>query len=334
MTCITMSPTAHTAPSGAHRSRQQGRSLIELMVALLVGFVILAGVLVSSTGSITSSRSSNSTTRLEDDAQQAMNILTMQLRVAGYSQRRLNTLAGVPDRLFAGAPVRGCDTGFANTNAPGWNAAVARHSQVLTCGGNGQAALAVLYEADLNNTPASAAGLPTDCLGQSIPNTASSLAASGTGAATVRLAENRYYLGNLSNGTWSLMCAGSGSANGGGVPFNGTVGQAMVSNIEAMTIRYGITQTFTPRELGGTPDWGNVATRYVTAAEVDAAFPGAPDDPWNSVMAIKVCLTVRADTETADEPVPYTNCNNALVRPNDRFLRRTLTSVVTLRNRI
>ncbi len=64
---------------------QQGMSLVELLVAMVIGLVLLGGVYQVFTGSTTSSRENQQFSRLQENARFAMEILGREIRVAGYA---------------------------------------------------------------------------------------------------------------------------------------------------------------------------------------------------------------------------------------------------------
>ncbi|NOY12215.1 MAG: prepilin-type N-terminal cleavage/methylation domain-containing protein [Deltaproteobacteria bacterium] len=64
---------------------QRGMSLVELLVAMVIGLVLLGGVYQVFTGSTTSSRENQQFSRLQENARFAMEILGREIRAAGYT---------------------------------------------------------------------------------------------------------------------------------------------------------------------------------------------------------------------------------------------------------
>lgn len=64
---------------------QRGMSLVELLVAMVIGLVLLGGVYQVFTGSTTSSRENQQFARLQENARFAMEILGREIRAAGYT---------------------------------------------------------------------------------------------------------------------------------------------------------------------------------------------------------------------------------------------------------
>lgn len=91
--------------------------------------------------------------------------------------------------------------------------------------------------------------------------------------------------------------------------------QPLLSNIEAMQLRYGIDV-----------DGDSYADSYVAAAAVA---------DWTQVASIDVRLrTVSTDDNLSHTPQPYIGFNGSVVTPTDRRLRRNYSTVIALRNRL
>jgi type IV pilus assembly protein PilW len=54
---------------------------------------------------------------------------------------------------------------------------------------------------------------------------------------------------------------------------------------------------------------------------------------WARVVSVKICMLVRASTPDQSQPVPYVDCDEQTITPTDKYLRRSISTVVTLRNR-
>lgn len=307
---------------------QAGRTLIELMVALVIGFVILGAVMLSSVGGNQSGARQSAQARLDDEAAIIANVLNWHLRVAGYSTMRTymspaGNLAGTPNTHFAGPSVLGCENGIANLNAPNYTA--------INCNGGAPGAapdaVAVMYEADNFNTIPTGAGLPTDCLGQAVPATTPS--DMGTGV-NYRLAENRFYIArNAQTGMNALYCAGSGNVG---------VGAPLIDNVLDMQITYGVADvpTAAQADLLQVPFFEPVM--YLTAAQV-LALPASPPttnlpiDNWRRVVSINICLLMASEPNAVDQPTPYVDCNGVRVVPNDLRFYRTVSINTGFKNR-
>lgn len=311
---------------------QQGFSLIEVMVSVVIGMVVVAAVLVSYLGAGQSSKLQGAYAEMNDNAQAALTMLSRDLQMAGYSSvGGIGTNAGLkpmsPTVAFASpnAPIFACANGFtSNTAAAGAEACSAAA---------GTTSLQVAYEADIKNTSPSAVGagypvtvctlpasVPTDCLGnQLFPVN------SGAAGNCVFHTYNRYYLGQLS-GRSNLYCVAS--------PFNGTarVGQPLVENIESMKLTFGVVDTLAWAATASAP---SSATRYLSIADVTTAAA------WANVVSARICLVVRssdpvldADETAGTTSLSYLNCDSNNATSNDRYARRAYTTTVTLRNKM
>lgn len=316
---------------------QRGRSLMELLVALVIGFIILGSIMLMTSGSNFSGLRSTTQSRLDEDAQLVLGVLGPQIRMAGYSAVFNDRTDGVAYKRFMGPPVRGCDNGFTNIEAAAWRGDAAQHSSLLTCnaGGDG-AALSIMYEADDLNTLPNAAGLPADCLGRGVTQVPSSLQAqtpAAPAAAMVTVVENRFFLRKDGN-TLTLSCTGNGVGDNSAAFENP---QPLISNIESLQLVYGVSAAAVPPgSATGITQYQNLVVGYLTATEMDTQFNAATDpdnDPWMRVVNVKVCVTVRSEKPEAGEPTSYVNCAGKVITPGDRYLRRTAQATFALRNR-
>lgn len=312
--------------------QQAGRTLLELMVALVIGLIVLGSVLIATTSSTLSGQRSDTQSRLNEDAQLLLNILIPQLRMAGYSSVLTNGNSPFNSQAFAGPGIRGCDNGFLSINDASWNVAAnddISYSNRVQCasGVSGAVAFSIMYEADSFNTPPGSTGAPTDCLGQEVAAVPSSLSRTVTGA-TAFIVENRYQLVTTSGtALLSLRCQGNAT---------GTTPQPLIDGIEQMRVTYGINieTTALPNTL---VVGGNETQRYLSAAAIDAlkatTFASDSLDPWRRVTSVKLCVMLRGLQADAPEAVPVRDCDGNLIDGTDRFIRKVLRTTVALRNR-
>jgi type IV pilus assembly protein PilW len=301
----------HTRPR--HHNKLAGRSLIELLIALVIGFVVLGAVMMTSINANRTSSVNQQVARMQQDATFAAQLLTGQLRLAGYSavmqkpvvQAPIPGMATPSIRNYAGPPVVGCENGFANLNAPDYT--------LLACNGGGANtapdAISIIYEGDAFNTFPTAGnpGQPTDCLGNTVPLTVVSSAqqAADNGNVYARI-ENRYYL----VGT-TLFCQGNGN------PLNP---QPVLDNVVDMQITYGVANTPNGNNRLSANDPMNEAVMQLRADQVNnlAPFPAGtvgPEARWSRAVSATVCLLLRSDLGGLDQPTPYTDCQGNVVTP-------------------
>jgi type IV pilus assembly protein PilW len=322
-----------------------GFSLVELMVSLAIGLVIMVAVMSAYIGSAGAGRMAEAQSRMNEDGQAALSILSQHIRMSGNNPDQpnrvddlnpalsslRNPVYGATSLVLAGTAttsnfsLRGCDGTFSNITST-------TSIDTLNCVPGGTTtvpdSIAVSYEADRFNTIPSA-GIATDCLGTKLPvvtATVPTIVANTKTMAdvTYTVADNRFYIGT--SGVIvapSLYCRG----NGGAAP------QPLVENIESMQLNYGTLST------ASTSTTATVAG-YLHATEVltDANLALLADDAarWAKVVTVRICVLVRSEAMVAPDAASaqYLDCQGLLVtNPPDLRLRRAYTTTVVLRNR-
>ena len=341
------------------RRRQQGISLIEVLVSLTIGLVILAAIGTAYVGSNNIVRQREDQAQLNEPARVAINMLRSNLTKAGYvdffdldatSRPQAanifvpgnNTLSNIFVRdpatpvgtpigvLFPGlTSVFGCD-GRMNSSpsiivgsAPPANlacdAAVSATRQSLQ----------VAYQAVPNNpanlgnslVPANVAtGDGLDCLQQTPP-------------AGTTIIINRFELADANADEPSrLRCAGSGNV----------AAQDIAPGVEEFVLRY---QMSAPGSAANPQAAGGAQRQYLSATQVSASPQG-----WAGVTAVEICLVSATDPgqrQAAPGTVELQPTRPTCVRdPNGVFLPnvaraagdtrlwKRFTSVVSLRNSV
>ena len=324
-----MSPTLVTAT----RNSQKGLSLIELMVSIAIGLVVIVAVMSAYLGTADAGKMADAQSRMNEDANAALNVLSQQLRMAGTNPKRanyMNTTASNPVFTGTAFSVRGCDGDFGNIASPLDPAA-------LTCAGTVSAlpdSIAVTYEADDFNTvpittaPAAGKGKGTDCLGSSLSIVTSTVdvwngAASIPTLVTYTVANNLFYIKTTSTITApSLYCLGNGNAGD----------QPLVENVEDLQLTYGTAKVgVTSMDVVG-----YLLAQEITSNATLAALP-TDVDRWAKVVTVRVCVVVRSEKQVAPTAASarYTKCDGTLNNtPPDLRLRRAYYTTVVLRNRL
>lgn len=298
---------------------QAGRTLLELMIAITIGLVILLALGTVYLGTTSTSRQSNTISRMSEDAAIAFNLVGGSLRAGGSSPPRVLVLPGgaiigsalveAPDRNFTGASVRGCDHGFTTASAKG-------PFENLACNGGGTdpAAVAIRFEGDEWNT-VPVGGKPSDCLQNAVQSQADSAI---DPALQYTLVDSRFFIAASGDGTPELKCAGNGGT--GAAVFNP---EPLLEFIEGVQLRYGVADDGVSRDV----------RQYATAAEVDALGGGSVDANWSRVINIRVCMVMRSQARDQAGSGNYIDCDGVSVASADGFARRSFTSVYALRNR-
>lgn len=313
--------------SRSPRNRNRGLSLIELMVSLVIGMVIMIAVISAYIGASGATRVAEAQARMNEDGQAVLTILSQQLRMAGNNPKQPGYVDATPRNPVYDASkliIRGCDGRFTDTTVA--------DITTLSCAGSGTTdSIAINYEADRYNTIPTAAGLPTDCLGQALTVQNANVskwdgAAVAVTPVTFTVAENRFYVGtSTAVASPSLFCKG----NGGGTA------QALVENVEDLQFAYGTAPTAaTPSTL--------VVAGYLNAADIESATGSlaaltTAEGRWGQVVTVRICVVVRSERPVVQDAdsARFMQCNGVLsAEMPDLKLRRAYSTTVVLRNRV
>ena len=319
---------------------QSGRTLIELLVAIVLSLMIMAAVGSLYYFTSQSSRTSQQVSSAEERGRIASFFLSEPIALAGYANIngsdttvRLNNLA------MRGPAIHACEDGrFQNMPAvlAGFNAAPALPVDFV-CVPSAVPGDALFISFQGESTAGALQGAITDCEGQQpvlIDN-----------VPTVR---NVYSIMQTGSGALEFGC----SASGGGPQFAATglardvvdfkVFFAFDEDAWAQARAGGVNITARPSSIVTATDLNNrwAAERVVT--------PNLPEqaqvNPWNHVIAVHVCLLVESNEQGATpdgvsnfRPCPTTPAEvlqgTAPVALNDGVVRRTINQVYTLRAR-
>lgn len=287
---------------------QRGLTLIELMVAMIIGLVVVGAVMINYIGTGASSRQQSAYSQMAEDAQIALSMIARDVASAGYAEPMGTQVIGTTTvfvRSYAmgspNQPMFGCSTPF---GSPTTGASV-------SCDAAGSTlthAIAVVYEANTQNTYVNSSGEPTDCLGMAIgtsvyPGTTYSYA----------IAKNRYFIRTAAGSTTpELYCSAAGGQS-----------QGLVENVEQLLIWYGEALAAAPKQ----------PVRFVKADSVV---------DWNNVVSVRLCIVMRsADAVLNREDklavsggqLQYRNCDRNMITIDDGRARRAYYTTVSLRSR-
>lgn len=319
---------------------QNGRSLVEVMIALTLGLVVLLAVSSMFIGNRGTYRSMDDKARMDEEGRLGLQLIAQHIRMAGYGSLNPADPIFKPNRNYAEVPITngsqttyiyvpavytrfnkatspavtgvgaaaifGCPNGFSSST-------LTAAATALACANTGvSGALMVRYEVDVNSGNVNAA-IPTDCLGLTIPP----LTVDG---ASFFIIDNRFYVQNN-----QLFCQGNGTPTTGAYPTS-----PILDNVEQMSITYGLLAPAV--DSSNTPiDAANVFSQsiqgFVTADRVTN---------WNQVGSVRICLIMRsANDGVATAPQNYFRCDGTKpnVGPTDRRLRSAYISTVAIRGR-
>ena len=303
--------------------RMQGLSLIELMIAIVLGSLVMVAVGNVYLSTTRSFRTQEGMARIQEGARFAFETIGFDLRQTGFGCRSVSAAVDATwyKNLFsrplqgykdgAGSPTAALDVD--NTDAITILRADKNRETTIAAAGTTNAAhgmsangLVVISDAYADATVyvATAAAGTGYTLGAATPCTATAVPGA-VGFHMLPLAAHIYYIRNNPSGEPSLYRQTLQS--------NGTVAaEELVEGVEDMQILYG--EDTTQATVATCPDDGCSVDAYV---EADAVAN------WNRVVSVRITLTMR----TADNL--STDTGGA-----DNRIRRTFTTTIAMRNRL
>lgn len=287
-------------------SRVKGFSLIELMIAMVIGLVLVAVASYSYLATRQNYRSNDQQSDLYEEAHYALGLLGANINSAGYSPAvEPFQPAVIRFKAVAADPIGGCDNGFDSAaydcpTASTSGAPDALHVKYLT------------DDPDVRNNRT--LGVGVDCGG------AAATAVTKTGADgnyTVYLVDNWFFLTTrdyVRNGQkrtmYELSCKGNG----------GVASQPLVRDIRDLQLLYGIAQG----------NSNQAVDRLLTAAEVST------QSAWDKVISVQVCMLMETEEGgvSTSSSTTYLDCDGTSKTAPKGFLRRRFVSTFNLRNRV
>lgn len=321
-------------------SRSEGFSLVELMIAITLGFVVIGALGTVFLGSRQSYRVQDAMSRLQENGRYALDLMARDIRQAGYlgcardatvannvapPTDYTNYTAGIagyeatlPSGLTAAERVAGTDVIRVQSAAPAsvsltGNMGTTNANIQLSGNPNNFVAGDILFVTDCSGadvfkaTNVSQGGTVTIAHSSSGNNSPFLSKTYGTDAELMLLQTVIYYIGNGAGGAPALFRKRlSGSAL--------TAGEELAEGVEDMQILYGEDNN------------GDLAAdRYLDATALGGNM--------TNVVSVRLNLLMRSTEQIATAPVPYT-FNGVATTPTDRFLRRVFSTTITLRNRV
>lgn len=257
--------------------KQKGFTLVEIMVAITIGLVMMAGIMQISLANRESARLQRNMGYVQENIRTAMDLLSRDIQQAGYYDRSQATSPVTQ----AGLPI----TPFVNVSA----VTTTDTTAAITADGGGK------ENDQITLTYQVSPSIPDDCIGTVPTNATAPAFASGTGVFVV----NHYFISSK-----RLMCRGN---NGVAVP--------LVEGVESLQILYGV----------NTDGDSRTANRYVQAHEVG---------DMRNVVSVR--LGMRFISREAVRPTvdtqSYALLDATAYKPGGRFMRRELTTTISLRN--
>lgn len=258
------------------KNSQQGISMIELMVSMLIGLFLMAGIIQLFIGTKNTYRQVDASARIQENARFAFDFLGNSIRMAGYVDRPdiyLQSLAAAtafPAQAQALAQVQGGATANLQTlMIGGATTPYFAANQVVSGVNNGSLSgaastkdeLLLRYMGNLD-------GLTTDCRGEAVTlnNTAVLV---------------RYFVDANNN----LRCTSSLAVAGAASALANAAGDILIEGVEDMQLLFGVA------------DAAGQIQGYYDPAGLNALS----NDLRSRVVAVKVCLQVNSVVPVGDE---------------------------------
>ena len=325
---------------------QQGLSLVELMIAMVLGLILTAGIIQLFIGSKQTYRFQDSLSRVQENARFAIDALAYDVRMAGYvgcaqpNLIQVNNIA-LPSSegdFDPGKLIEGMDNVTAGTTIGG-KTVITGSDVIMLRGGNAnggelleeKAANAnVKLVSNVGNWQADDVLMVTDCTNMDIFK--ATTVSSGSSPITIAHANNKNSDNKLSKiyeeGASVLsyremsyfLSLRDGNAAlpslyrriGSGTP------EELVEGIQDMQILYGVDTSSTDNRQ---------VDDYLTAAQVTA------QSRWPDVVSVQMNLLLASNENNVVDAPQSITFNGATLTPTDRRLRQVYNSTVTVRNR-
>jgi type IV pilus assembly protein PilW len=319
---------------------QAGVGLVEIMIALVIGLILTAGAGKMFLDSRQTYRLQDAQSRLQENARFALELLTNDIRMVGFSG--CANLSSITPNVIAMAPIMVTAATAASGNEAasslpstlsGLTSPPLAATDVITvqfsqgCGAHLKANMAGL-NADIEIISPNSCGIDagdalmiSDCVAADVFRASSTSGGASTqtiahaalnktyqqDAELFIFASRSYYIANGAGGQPSLWRLDNTGATGAGNPIE------LVEGVENMQLLY-----------GEDTDGDRIPNRYLTVNSVgDLA----------NVVAVRASLLLRTLDNNVLQLAQTYNYNGVPATATDRRLRRTFTTTVNLRNR-
>ncbi len=338
----------------SNRSGQRGFSVVEIMVALAISLVLLAGVYKVYLGSKQSYRLTEGESRLQENGRFAMYFLTRTIRGAGYIgcanldvvQPNIIVTNPPTDLVFKAASViTGYDSGTWPADFPAKPGNLVSGNSVILVRSASPVGTQLTAKMDPANTSVQVVGNPenwktndylfvTDCAHADIFEATGVSSGSGTTTVSYGTSANApsrlsavYAVGSQMMAYHShlfyLGTSSSGTGNSLYEVSDGGTAEELVDNVQAMSALYGVDT-----------DGDKAANLYDSATQVNAIVPTT--DGWPKVVSVRVSLVLRSPNDhVVARPQSYTYyaVSQTPIVATDHRLYAVFNDTITLRNR-
>jgi prepilin-type N-terminal cleavage/methylation domain-containing protein len=283
-----------------HMKNHKGFSLVELLVALAIGFVVILGVSGIFVNSRQNYSAQDESSKFQENIRLASELVSRTLKHAGHRAPSLTDAS--------------TDTEAAPLNRTSKIVEGVSSTEGLATTVGSQDTVTVRYQGNgLVTQAGAAAGVITDCLGSSV--------------GTVRIAPdiyapivfNTFAVQQVNGRPWLVCSTGIRSTTVGSDPVVAAV--PLIPDVEGIEVLYGI---FENPATGADPSPGTVS-RYARSSD---------NPPRERISAIRVFLLMRseADVSPITDTQTYTLAEKTYGPFNDRRVRRVVEISAALRN--
>lgn len=289
-----------------HFRRNQGLSLVELMISMVLGLFLLGSLTSVYFGNKSSDKVRQEISKMEANVRIAFSSLSQGIEHAGY-----RSIYIVPFDMAFLAPSHGKPEDQNTTCKDNSNLLKSATTHPFTMDGSGSdsdqiTAVFLADNPDDDKNTISRAQVFQDCVGEAITEACSADGDKGMLNPADAKIYNSYYINSDKN----LVCLGSRDSGG--------VEVTLADNIENMQIRYGVRT--------------NNLTRYRTATEIENA------GEWKSVTSVQIALLVSSERSILDSDIAESfvllDKSISVSDENKRKLHRVYSTTVNLPNRI
>jgi len=273
-------------------NRQNGLSLIELMIAMLIGIFLLAGISKSYIDSKNASTQTNQISVLEDNGRYALETITNILEKTGYTPINAEP---IPSQFITD------NAEVIKTNCTDGSENVVDESIIdPTENGSGSSSsdtLATVFHGD--------SGHFTDCTGNTLPLDCRLLSLPGVNTSSE--AARIYNSFSVDNDNSTLNCSGSRSG----------ASEVIAEGVENIQFLYGL----------DTIDDGQVTVdRYVNASDVAGLWNNVVS------VQVAILVRSLKEVRPKPVSKTFTLLDTVVTSPSDRYQRQVFSTTVKLRN--
>ncbi len=326
----------------SRKHKQGGMTLVEILIAMLIGAALLASVISIFVNSKQTYRVQEGMSRLQENARFAMDFMARDIRVADFWGCMRNDSAA-PNNLINGLDIYGAGGLLGSQEAVngGGNSGLDAADTItirglssqgkflsgtpgtvtadLTVNGHGYAAGDYLFVTDCNNGDIFQASAVT---ANGISHAASGTPGNSSADFSRVYVTNQALVHKINTITYSIALGASGLSSLFR-SINGT-NQEIIEGVENMQVLYGI-DTDDP-----TPD--GIPNYYVPFDSIPANIPAGGPPGSDRIVSIRISfllLSIDNNITTQNVSVAY----NGGTSTADRRLRKVVTSTISLRNR-